>query len=56
MRKSKGKIVNTASKLQLTDKAQSKPKLKIPAWRATIRLPKPMIVVNVARTTALPVL
>ena len=55
-RKSKGKIVNTASKLQLTDKAQSKPKLKIPAWRATIKLPKPMMVVNVARTTALPVL
>src|SRR5262249_7176215 len=29
-RKSKGKIVNTATRLQATDKAQSKPKLKIP--------------------------
>src|SRR5262245_50908976 len=56
IRKSKGRIVKAASKLQLTDKAQSKPKLKFPAWRATIRLPKPMIVVSVARTTALPVL
>src|SRR5262249_58528317 len=55
-RKSKGKIVNTASKLQLTDKAQSKPKLKIPAWRATIKLPKPMMVGNGAQTTALPAL
>src|SRR5262249_29738268 len=55
-RKSKGKIVNTATRLQATDKAQSKPKLKIPAWRATIRLPKPKMVVNVARTTARPVL
>jgi len=30
-RKSRGRIVKAASKLQLTDRAQRKPKLKIPA-------------------------
>src|SRR2546426_3720917 len=52
----KGRTVKTATRLHVTDRAKSKPKLKMPAWRATIRLPKPAIVVKVARTTALPVL
>jgi hypothetical protein len=49
-----GSVVSEASSTLATPSVSSSPMLKIPRWWESIKLPKPMMVESVEKTTARP--
>src|SRR5208283_3407527 len=51
-----GRMNSAARRTQMLPAHATKPRLKIPLWFDIINVPKPIVVVNAARMTPLPVL